>query len=450
MKEQHAEARPQVDPSTDLAVSAGGATTLRAPSSASQLVEHFFRHESGRLVAILSRVFGLKHFDLVEDMVQAALLEALRAWRTHGPPENPSAWVHRVAKNKIQDALRRDAVLQRVAPEVVLSRAQESAPTLDDCFLDSEISDAQLRMVFACCHPSLSRENQISLTLKALGGFSFAEISRALLLPEETVKKRVQRAKQQLISQGVELAAPQAAELPLRLDAVHQCLYLMFNEGYAASQGDSLIRQDVCEEAARLCHLIVSHERTHSTSGEALLALMLLHAARLGARTDPQGRLMLLEDQDRSHWDQRLIAEGKRRLDLSAQGRSVSLFHLEAGIAWTHCQARSVAETNWPQILALYNMLIATRDSPIYRLNRAIVIGQIEGPAAALEALLSLREDPALKNYHLVDSAIGEMHRRLGDYASAAKSFTRALTACRSLREREFLHRRLLECQGAA
>lgn len=435
---QQAESRPQVEPPTDLAVSDGGSTAL--------LVEHFFRHEYGRLVSILARIFGLRRLDLVEDMVQAALVEALRAWRVRGAPENPSAWVHRVAKNKIRDALRRDAVLQRVAPEVVRDRPQEIAPDLDKCFAEPQIEDAQLRMIFACCHPSLSRENQLALTLKALGGFSFAEIARGLLLPEETVKKRIQRAKEKLIADGVELDPPGAADIRPRLDAVHACLYLMFNEGYAATQGDSLIRGDVCEEAARLCHLLVSHRETHSTVGEALLALMLLHAARENARTDAQGRLLLLEEQDRTRWDHRLIAEGKRRLDLSARGQPISTYHLEAGIAWTHCQAESLAQTNWPRILTLYDMLIAMRDSPIYRLNRAIVIAEIEGPAAALAALLPLREDTALKNYHLIDSAIGEMHRRLKDFTAATKSYERALTACRSLREREFLHARLLEC----
>ncbi len=440
---QHAKARWQVDSSGDLAESAGGSASLLATS---QLLEHFFRHESGRLVAILSRIFGLKHFDLVEDMVQAALVEALRAWRVRGAPEYPSAWVHRVAKNKIRDALRRDATLQRVAPEVVYERPTEVGPNLDDCFLDSQIEDAQLRMVFACCHPSLSRENQIALTLKALGGFSFVEIGRALLLPEETVKKRIQRAKERLLADEVQLETPPSGELASRLDAVHQCLYLMFNEGYATSQGDSLIRQDVCEESARLCHLLLSHPETYSTAGEALLALMLFHAARFDARTDSDGNLLLLEDQDRASWNTRLLAEGKRRLDLSAQGKVISPFHLEAGIAWTHCEAPNMAETNWPRILMIYNMLIAMRDSPIYRLNRAIVIGQMEGPAAALQMLLPLREDAALKNYHLVDATIGEMQRRLGDFGAARKSFERAIAACRSLKEREFLHRRIMEC----
>lgn len=438
--EQQAESRPQVDPSPDLAVSDGGSTAL--------LVDHFFRHESGRLVAILSRIFGLRRIDLVEDMVQAALVEALRSWRVRGAPKNPSAWVHRVAKNKIRDALRRDAMLQRLAPEVVRERPIEFSDDLDDCFAEPQIADAQLRMIFACCHPALSRENQIALTLKALGGFSFAEIARGLLLPEETIKKRIQRAKEKLIADGVELEAPGVADIRKRLEAVHECLYLMFNEGYAATQGDFLIRRDVCEEAARLCHLLVSHEATHSTAGEALLALMLFHAARFAARTDASGHLLLLEEQDRARWDQRLLAEGKRRLDLSAQGKSISNYHLEAGIAWTHCEAESFEETNWPRILALYNMLIAMRDSPVYRLNRAIVVAEIEGPAAALALLLPLREDTTLKNYHLIDSAIGEMQRRLGDYSAARKSFSRALSACRSLREREFLHSRLLECEG--
>jgi RNA polymerase sigma-70 factor (ECF subfamily) len=219
------------------------------PEPVAPLVEHFFRHEAGRLVSVLTRVFGWRHFDLVEDMVQATLLDALEAWRIRGVPDNPSGWVHHVAKNKLLDALRRDQIGRRVLGEWAVA-SPAHADGFDDLFLDSEIEDSQLRMIFACCHPRLAREDQLALTLKALCGFGHAEIARGLLVSEEAVKKRLQRATRDLIDHGVALDPPAAAELAGRLDAVHQVLYLLFNEGYSSSDGEAAIRADLCEEAA--------------------------------------------------------------------------------------------------------------------------------------------------------------------------------------------------------
>ncbi len=340
--------------------SAAFRATDSAPAAepATQLVEHFFRHESGRLVSVLTRVFGLRNLDLVEDMVQSALVEALQAWRAHGVPDNPSAWMHRVARNKVVDALRhRDTVL-RLAPAWAQLRPAAPETAIDDLLLDSEIEDSQLRLMFACCHPILARENQIALTLKSLCGFSNAEIARGLLVSDETVKKRVQRARQQLCDEHVNLEVPRAEDLAGRLDSVHQCLYLLFNEGYAASSGDDTIRTDLCEEAVRLCHLLCGHAHCRSPASFALLALMLFHAARFDARTDAQGKLLLLEDQDRTQWDQPLIARARYFLDQSAEGKTISLYHLEAGIALLHCTVASFAETNWRAILELYEALL--------------------------------------------------------------------------------------------
>src|SRR5262249_39156456 len=258
------------------------------PEPVAPLVEHFFRHEAGRLVSVLTRIFGFRHFDLVEDMVQATLLDALEAWRVRGVPDNPSGWVHRIAKNKILDALRRDQIGQRVLGEWAAARPTH-AEGLDELFFDSEIEDSQLRMMFACCHPHLARENQLALTLKALCGFGNAEIARALLVGEETVKKRLQRATRDLIDHHIALDPPAAGELPPRLDAVHQVLYLLFNEGYSSSEGETAIRADLCEEAARLCHLLCSDARFRTPATHALMALMLFHAARRESRLDQRG-----------------------------------------------------------------------------------------------------------------------------------------------------------------
>jgi RNA polymerase sigma-70 factor (ECF subfamily) len=408
-------------------------------------VEHFFRHEAGRLVAVLTRIFGWQNFDLVEDMVQATLLDALESWRIRGVPDNPSGWVHRVARNKILDALRRDRIGQRITQEWGARRPPHEE-SLDELFLDAEIKDSQLRMIFACCHPHLARENQLALTLKALCGFGNSEIARALLVSEETVKKRLQRATRDLIDHEIALEPPAAGELPDRLDAVHQVLYLLFNEGYSSSEGETAIRADLCEEAARLCHLLCSQPSCSTPATHALMALMLFHGARLEARLDPHGSLLLMEEQDRGRWDHALIGRAREFLARSVEGTVISRFHLEAGIAFLHCTARSYADTDWPAILRLYNALLTIQRSPIYLLNRAIVVAQIDGPHAGIRALDEAGLDPALRHYHLFDATLGELHRRAGDLARARQHLEAAREKTCSPFDRELIDRRLSQC----
>jgi len=406
------------------------------------LVEHFFRHEAGRLVAVLTRFFGWRNFDLVEDMVQATLVDALQAWRVHGVPQNPSGWVHRIAKNKVLDALRHDEIGRRVTRAWAATRPTHDAG-LDELFLDAAIQDSQLRTIFACCHPRLARENQLALTLKALCGFGNSEIARGLLLPEETVKKRLQRATRDLIDHHISLDPPGGDELIDRLDVVHQVLYLLFNEGYSSSRGESAIRTDLCEEAVRLCHLLCSHPSCSTPATRALMALMLFHAARLDARLDDHGCILLLEEQDRSKWDRRLILRAREYLDRSAEGTVISAFHLEAGIAMHHCSAPSFAETDWRAILRLYDALLTIQRSPIYLLNRAIVVGQIDGPQAGIRALAEAGHDATLRRYHLFDAALGEFHRRAGDLERARQYFEEARQKTNSAFDHELIDRRL-------
>jgi RNA polymerase sigma-70 factor (ECF subfamily) len=415
------------------------------PAPVAPLVEHFFRHEAGRLVSVLTRIFGWRHFDLVEDMVQATLLDALEAWRVRGVPDNPSGWVHRIAKNKILDALRRDKISQRVLGEWAAALPAHEAG-LDELFLDSEIEDSQLRMIFACCHPRLARENQLALTLKALCGFGNSEIARALLVGEEAVKKRLQRATRDLIEHQIALDPPQASELPLRLDSVHQVLYLLFNEGYSSSEGETAIRADLCKEAVRLCHLLCSQPRLSTPPTHALMALMLFHAARLEARLDQRGSVLLMEEQDRGQWDHRLIRRAQEFLDRSAEGTIISPFHLEAAIACHHCTAKSYAETDWPAILRLYDALLRIHRSPVYLLNRAIVVAQIEGPHAGIGALDEAGQDPALRHYHLFDATLGELYRRAGDLPRARHHLEIARQKTNSPFDRELIDRRLSLC----
>ncbi len=419
------------------------------PEPVAPLVEHFFRHEAGRLVSVLTRIFGWRNFDLVEDMVQATLVDALQAWRVRGAPANPAGWVHRIAKNKILDALRRDKIAERALAAWAAARPAPSEG-LDELFGDDEIADSQLRMMFACCHPYLARENQLALTLKALCGFGNAEIARALLVSEEAIKKRLQRATRDLSDQSVTLEPLPTAELAQRLDSVHQVLYLLFNEGYSSSAGASAIRVDLCEEAARLCHLLCRHPHFGTPASRALLALMLFHAARLAARLDHHGSLLLMEEQDRGQWDQGLIRHAKEYLDASAEGTVVSPFHLEAGIAYLHCTAPSYAATDWPAILRLYDALLTLQRSPVYLLNRAIVVAQIDGPQAGIVALEEAGLDPALRHYHLYDATLGELHRRAGDLSRARLHLEAARRKTNSPFDRELLDRRLAQCGDTA
>jgi RNA polymerase sigma-70 factor (ECF subfamily) len=420
--------------------------TPAAAEPVAPLVEHFFRREAGRLVSVLTRVFGWRHFDLVEDMVQATLVDALLAWR-RGVPDNPAGWVRQVARNKILDALRRDGIGRRVL-DAVADRRPGGPEGLDELFLDDGIEDSQLRMIFACCHPRLPRENQVALTLKTLCGFGHAEIARALLVGEEAIKKRLQRATRELAEQGAALEAPPPSELPARLDGVHQVLYLLFNEGYCASEGDTAIRADLCEEAARLCHLLCSHSRFSTPATHALMALMLFHAARLDARLDGRGSLLLLDEQDRSRWDQQLIRRAQEFLDQSAAGQVLSPYHLEAAIAYHHCSAASYAATDWPAILELYDALLTLHRSPVYLLNRAIVVAQIDGPKAGLRALDEARCEPAFRHYHLLDATLGELHRRAGDHGRAREHLEAARRKTQSAFERELIDRRLGQCEA--
>jgi len=412
------------------------------------LVEHFFRHQASGLVAVLTRLFGWRNFELVEDMVQATLVDALESWRIRGVPENPAGWVHRVARNKILDILRRD----RVGNEILRNRLVTSAvdtPELNDLFLETEIEDSQLQMIFACCHPGLARENQLALTLKALCGFGNSEIARALLISDETVKKRLQRATRDLVENKIELETPSADDLSNRLDSVHQVLYLLFNEGYSSSAGDQAVREDLCEDAARLCHLLCLHPRLCVPTTFALLALMLFHAARLDARTDQAGAVLLFEHQDRSLWDHRLIAKAKQYLQQSAQGSVISEFHLEAAIACHHCMAPDYAATNWQSILELYDALLTIHRSPVYLLNRAIVVAEIDGPMAGIMALEETRQDPAMNRYHLYDATLGEFYRRSGDLVRAKEHLMAAKEKTSSPIDQQIIDRRLASCLNA-
>ena len=406
-------------------------------------MEHFFRHESATLIAVLTRAFGIRRLALVEEAVQTAMLEAMHAWKHRGIPDEPSAWFHRVARNRLLDTLRREKT--HAAALAHAGHSSRGEEMLEEWLEHERIPDSLLRMMFVCCHPALDRKTQIAITLKTLCGFGLGEISRGLMLPVETVKKRIQRGRKRLAEHNVALELPTDDEVAQRLNAVHDVLYLLFNEGYSTSHGSEPIRDDICEEAARLCHLLCETE-VGSTTTRALMALMLFHAARLESRIDASGAAVLLEDQDRTRWNQNLIVVGKGWLARSRTAQPTR-FHLEAAIAMQHCQATDVDTTDWNSILELYDRLLRLADSPVFAMNRAIALAQAGDTKAALISLQDLSRHDEMKDYYLLDCAAGRIYELEGNKALAVESYNQAMKKRLAPHEASFLRKKLLRLQ---
>jgi RNA polymerase sigma-70 factor (ECF subfamily) len=411
------------------------------------LVDHLFRREAGRMVSTLCRVFGPHNLELAEDVVQEALLRALREWPFRGVPDDPRAWLGRVARNRALDLLRRDATLARKAP--LLAAEDGGGGAEAEVFFGGEVADDQLRMVFTCCHPAVPREARVALTLKTAGGFGVPEIARAYLAREATVAQRLVRAKRRIREAGARFEVPAGAELPERLDSVLEALYLMFNEGYAAASGEAALRADVCAEAVRLAELVAAHPGTGVPRAHALAALLLLQGARLPARTDAAGDPVLLAEQDRGRWDAGMLARGLAHLERAAEGDDLSPYHLEAGIAAVHATAPSYEATDWPYILGLYDALLAVKPSPVAALNRAVAVSMVHGPDAGLRAADEAAAHPSLAGYPLLHAVRGDLLARLGDPAAAANCFRRALGLPLSAPDRRMVERRVRECESA-
>ncbi|MDA0334814.1 MAG: sigma factor [bacterium] len=407
-----------------------------------RLVEGFFRHESGRLVAALTRVFGIRNLDLAEDVVQTSLVEALETWSLGGVPDNPSGWLFRVARNRGLDALRREGNAARLAPDVAALWGDDVVSAFDEFALEGEIPDAQLRMMFACCDPDLPSRSRVALTLNTLCGFSPHEISAAFLSVDEAVRRRLTRARKRLRDRG-DVEVPVGEALRPRLDDLHQVLYLLFNEGYNSSHPDQLIRKELCQEAVRLCQLLTQHPVCATPASWALLALMLLHAARFDARVNTDGDVVLLADQDRRRWDRGLIAAGLRALERSACGDDATPYHLEAGIAAHHCLSPSFEQTDWRIILQHYDMLMARSPSPVVELNRAIVLAELRGPDQGLRAIHAITDVDALADYPYLGATLGQLHLAAGDPERARAWFLRAREQTESPTQRHLLDRKL-------
>ena len=409
-----------------------------------KLAEHLFRHESGKLVSALVGSFGIRRLQLAEDVVQEALIRALETWPFHGIPANPAAWLMQTAKNRALDLIRREKRFHEKLPEITASieRLPES-----DGLHDDEIRDNRLRLIFACCHPALPPDDRTVLALKTLCGFGVAEIARAFLSSEAAIGKRLTRAKQRIRDEAIPFEIPENRELAGRIDAVLHVLYLLFNEGYKASAGESIVRADLCHEAIRLAGLLAAHPDTDSPRLHALLALMLLNAARLPARASTGGDLLRLRDQDRSLWDRAMIARGLFHLSRSATGNEFTEYHLQAGIAAHHATAESDSATDWPAILRHYDQWIDLNDSPLITLNRAVALSKVAGPQAALDALEPLRESGKLDDYHLFHAVLGDIAEQLDEHRTAARHFQKALELASVSPEQAFLAGRLQECR---
>jgi RNA polymerase sigma factor (sigma-70 family) len=411
--------------------------------------DHLFRREAGRMVSVLTRIFGFHNLALAEDVVQDTFCRTLEVWKFQGMPSNPSAWLMATAKNRAIDVLRRERTASTYAPELgrLLDSEWTLVPVVEELFAPNAIKDDELRMMFSCCHPHVSEEAQVALVLNILCGFSVSEIASGFVSSHSAIEKRITRAKKVLAASKKLFDVMATDDFIGRLSVVHRALYLLFNEGYHGASGETAVRSELCREAMRLTAMLLEHPLGRTPATFALAALMALHAARLPARVDASGNLSSLFEQDRARWDQELVAEGLKLMELSATGSELSEYHVEAAIASIHARALRTEDTDWGTIVSLYDTLMKIRPSPIIALNRAIAIGQSEGPERGLEEISSICDADHLTSYPFYSAALGEFEFRRGMYDAARKHFRAALALARSPMERRFLDQRLRACE---
>lgn len=409
-----------------------------------QIVEDLFRTEYGRLISGLIRFFGSGNIQLAEDIIQETLIAALDNWSTNQVPDNPTGWLVQVAKRKALNELKHQKVVQNHKSAFLFQ--EDSEERLEQIFLENEIEDSQLRMIFTCCHPSLSQESQIALTLKTLCGFGVKEVANALLTNESTINKRLYRAKKTIRESEIPFDIPQGKERIKRLEMVMLTLYLLFNEGYNSSINNSTIAKGFCLEAMRLTRLLADHFKINKEL-YALLSLMCFHVARIEARIDHEGAIILFEDQDRSLWNKELITAGISYLTISQGTEKLSSYHIEARIAAEHCMAESFEETNWEDIYSQYELLYSFKPSPIIELNKAIIRSKISGLEKSLELLKQLEEKAVLTSYHLLPAAQGFFYLKLKDYSTAIHYLKKAKVLNPPTSELMLIEKSISECE---
>jgi RNA polymerase sigma-70 factor (ECF subfamily) len=419
---------------------------MQAQQDINQLTDHLFRHESGKMVAILTKIFGIENLELSEDVVQETFISAVQSWGLKGLPDNPSAWLMQVARNKAIDALRKNKHSTQIDfsdPDRKLLQSEYTlAIQMEKLWLEDEIKDDLMRMMFACCHPGLNPENQITLILKTLCGFSTAEIAKAFLTSEDTISKRLYRSKEFFREQKIKPGFPALQQLNSRTEAVLKTIYLIFNEGYNSSHSDELIRKDLLAQAMYLCKLLCNNPHTQSPQVYAAMALMCLHAARINSRISPEGEIILLAQQDRTQWNRRLIEEGNDWMNKAAYGDGISSYHIEAAIAFEHCIALTFEDTNWQQILAWYDMLVQLHPTAFVALNRMTVVFKISGAA---ETLQQLQLSPFLKEWekhYIYYSLLGEIYSS-SDKQKAVANFEKAISLTGSEAEKKLLRKKI-------
>lgn len=400
------------------------------------------------MVAYLTRFFGADHLDLAETVVQEALLRAVKSWPLNGIPENPEAWIIRAAKNAAIDHFRKqhDSLLEPEVFDKLTDGLEDDDAKLVQA-MEKELKDDDLKLLFICCHPVLNSESRTALTLKTVCGFSVKEVARAFLAKEETIAQRLIRAKKKIADENLKYEVPAPSELEERLASVLEVLYLLFNEGYLATDGESLIRKDLCDEAIYRTTILSHHSVGQRPNVFALLALMHFQASRFQARTDATGELLLLKEQDRTLWDQEHIGLGLKYLEASAQGEDLTDFHLQAGIASCHAMAPTFEKTDWESILSYYDMLLDRSPSPIVALNRAVAIGMVRGLASGISEVIAIRESKLLPNYYLLPATLAEFYRRDEDYEKALGFYLEALSLVGTVPERRLIEKRIKTCR---
>lgn len=418
------------------------------PNPINQLTDHLFRHEAGKMVSVLTKIFGTENLETAEDVVQQTFMDAMQVWPLKGIPDNPSGWLFRVAKNKAIDIVRRNKHTVQYDfsdnERILLTSEYSLMATMENLWKEDLINDDMLRMMFVCCHPQISEENQITLILKTLCGFSTAEIAKAFLTSEETVSKRLYRTKEFFRNQKIKLVIPSADDLKIRTDAVLNSIYLLFNEGYNSTHAEDLIRKDLIDEAMMLCKLLMENKNTQQPEVYALMALMCFHASRTESRLTPEGEIILLPYQDRGRWNSKLIKEGNNYMNMAAFGNSISTYHLEAAIAFEHCTAENFSKTNWKQILTYYDLLCKISTSPIMELNKVVAVMQVHGPETAMQSLTNISDQKKLKAFYLYHSLLGEINSRLNNISEAKKNFEDAISLTQSETEKKMMKEKIV------